>query len=173
MTRATHVGLGLAGVLLVVLIASGVWLWWDYRPGPDQWIRDAHQVAADALVVVAVVLVVVAILQRARSRVPGVVAACGVLVTVAGACITGRLLPWDQLALSAVTVDVGGGVDAVLTNPVKFVLIDGRELSPAAYDFWAYSHLALTVLVAVALVLVWFRTRDLRPVDAEEPVRSS
>ena len=110
----------------------------------------------------------VAILRRGRAGAPGVVAAVGVLVTVGGAYVTGRLLPWDQLALWAVTVghDVGGGVRMVMHDEVKFVLIDGREISPSTYEFWAYAHLGLTALVLVALVLVWFRARD-RSTDVE------
>jgi quinol-cytochrome oxidoreductase complex cytochrome b subunit len=159
LTRVTRIAVALAAVLLVVLGASGAWLWWDYRPDQDQWIRDVHQVAALALLIVAVALLVLAILRRRQLRVPGVLAAVGGFVTVGAAYLTGRLLPWDQLALWAVTVgnDVGG---VVMHDEVKFIVIDGREVSPSTYQAWAYAHLVLSALVVVALVLVWLRAAD-------------
>jgi quinol-cytochrome oxidoreductase complex cytochrome b subunit len=159
LTRATRLAVALAGVLFVVLGASGAWLWWDYRPDEEQWIRDVHRVAALALLVVAVGLLVLAILRRRQLRVPGVLAAVGGFVTVGAAYLTGRLLPWDQLALWAVTVgnDVGG---IVMHDEVKFVLIDGREVAPSTYEAWAYAHLVLSALVVVALALVWLRAAE-------------
>ena len=47
MTRATRAGVALAGFLLAVLGVSGAWLWWNYRPDRDQWIRTVHQVTAE------------------------------------------------------------------------------------------------------------------------------
>lgn len=153
----------------MVLAGSGAWLWWEYRPDRAQWIRDAHQVSAWALLVVAVALVVVAILRRGRARAPGVVAAVGVFVTVGAAFVTGRLLPWNSLALWYVTTgDDISGARAALASSVRAIGIDGREIFPLAYALWAYAHLALAGIVVLALVLVWFRARDPRPAaDAE------
>ena len=52
---------------------------------------------------VAVVLVVLAIVRRDEHGRGGDRRVVGVLVTTGAAYVTGRLLPWDQLALSAVT----------------------------------------------------------------------
>lgn len=163
MTRATRVGVALAGLLLAVLVASGAWLWWNYRPDRDQWIRTVHQVAAIAMLVVAVALVVIAIVRRARIGASGIVAAVGVFVTTGAAYVLGRLLAWDQLALWAVTV--GGkhlplGVAVTFDDRVKYILIDGREVSASTYHWWAIAHLALSALVVLALVMLWLRTRD-------------
>lgn len=161
MTRAARVALVVAAFLFVALGASGAWLWWNYRPDRDQWVRVVHQVAAVALLVVGVILVIVAIVRRGRASAPGIVAAVGVLVTVGGAYVTGRLLPWDALLLHAVTT--GGnvaGVRAAFGPNVGLVGINGREISPSTYETWAYAHLALSTLVLVALTMVWLRTRQ-------------
>ena len=161
MTRATRIAVALAGVLLVVLGASGAWLWWDYRPDEEQWIRDAHRVAALALLVVAVGLLVLAILRRRQLRVPGVLAAVGGFVTVGAAYLTGRLLPWDSLALRAVTTGADvTGVRAGFGSDVVVVGIDGRGVSSSTYEAWAYAHLVLSALVVVALALVWLRAAE-------------
>jgi hypothetical protein len=160
-TRATRVGVALAGLLLVALAASGAWLWWKYRPDHDQWIRTVHLGAAIALLVVAVVLVVMAIARRARTGGAGIVAAVGVLFTVGGAYVTGRLLPWDQLALGTVTSarDIGG-VQSTFDEDVRFMIVRAREVATSTYHWWAVAHLALSALVVLALVLVWWRTGE-------------
>jgi hypothetical protein len=159
LTRATRVGVALAGLLLAVLVASGAWLWWDYRPDRDQLIRTVHQVAAVALLVVAVAVVILAVVRRARIGAAGVVASVGVLLTVGAAYVLGRLIAWDALGLHAVRLDVAG-VDGALDSAVFVVAVDGREVSPSTYATWAYAHLTLSALVVVALVLVWLRSRD-------------
>ncbi len=160
MTRATRVALALAAFLFVVLGASGAWLWWNYRPDRDQWVRAVHQVAAVGMLIVAVGLLVLAILRRRQLRLPGVVAAVGVFVTVGAAYVTGRLLPWDGLALHAVTAgDDLAGVGAAFGPEVAVVAIDGRAVSSTTYEAWAYAHLALSALVVLALVMVWLRSR--------------
>jgi len=162
LTRATRVGVALAGFLLVLLGASGAWLWWNYRPDRDQWIRTVHQITAVALLVIAVALVVVAIVRRASSGAAGIVASIGVLVTTGAAYVIGRLLPWDQLALSAVIApkDFPYGVDVTFDDRVKFILLRSREVSPSTYHWWAVAHLVLSVFVVLALVMVWLRAQE-------------
>ena len=60
---------------------------------------------------------------------------------------------------------------AVVDSRVVFVLMDGREITPSAYQFWAYAHLALGLLVAAAIVLAWMRTREVpaEPAVAAQP----
>jgi quinol-cytochrome oxidoreductase complex cytochrome b subunit len=161
-TRATHIGVALASLLLVTLAASGAWLWWNYLPGGDEWIRVVHQATAIALLVDAALLVVLAILRRGRTGATGVVAGLGVFATVGAAYVLGRLLAWDQLALWAVTTgrSSSGGVALTFESQVKYVLIDGRQVSASTYHWWAVLHLVLAVLVVGALVLLWMRTRD-------------
>jgi hypothetical protein len=173
LTRATRIGVALAGVSLVALVASGAWLWWNYRPDHDQWVRVVHQVAAVALLVVAVALVILSILRRRRTGVPGVVAAIGVLVAVGAAYVLGRLLPWDHLLLHRVTIDAHG-VTAGFPSDAIAVVVDGQGVAPSTYQAWSYAHLALGVLVAAALVMVWLRSGERevsrpRPQPAAEP----
>jgi hypothetical protein len=157
--RAARVGVALAGLLLVVLTASGAWLWWNYRPDRDQWVRTVHQVAAVALLVVAVALVIVAIVRRARVGAAGIVASVGVLVTVGAAYVLGRLIAWDGLGLHAVVADVKG-VDGALGSSVFLVAVDGHAVAPSTYAAWAYAHLVLAALAVLALVLAWLRGRE-------------
>jgi quinol-cytochrome oxidoreductase complex cytochrome b subunit len=162
LTRATRGGVALAGLLLAVLTASGTWLWWDYRPDRDQWIRTVHQVAAVVLLAVAVALVILAVVRRARIGAAGVVASIGVFVTVGAAYALGRLLPWDQIALSTVVArrDFAQGAAVIFDDRVKFVILGAREVSPSTYRWWAVTHVVLSALVVVALVLLWLRSRD-------------
>jgi hypothetical protein len=170
LTRATRVGVALAGLLLAVLGASGAWLWWNYRPDRDQWVRVVHQGAAIALLVVAVALVVVAILRRARIGAAGIVAGVGVLVTVGAAYVLGRLIAWDGRGLRAVVRDVAG-VDGALGSAVFVVSVDGRTVSPSTYRWWAIAHLVLSALAVLALVMVWLRTRDREVSEVSEVSR--
>jgi quinol-cytochrome oxidoreductase complex cytochrome b subunit len=159
---AARVLVVLATLTMVVLAASGAWLWFEYHPGPSHTIRVVHQIATIVLVVLAVGLLFVAIARRLALKLAGIVAAVGVLVTALAAVVTGRLLPWDQLALNAVSTgdDIDRGVRAVADSRVVFVLLDGREITPSTYQFWAYAHLALGLLVVATLVLAWMRTRE-------------
>jgi hypothetical protein len=159
LTRATRAGIALAGVLLVVLGASGAWLWWNYRPDRDQWIRTTHQVAAIAVLVVAVVLACLAILRRRQTRASGVVASIGLLVAIAAAYVLGRLIAWDGLGFHAV-VSEAKGVDTALQSSVFVISVDGHTVSPSTYATWAYAHLVLAGLAVVALLLVLLRLRE-------------
>ncbi len=175
MTRATRIGVALAAGLLVALAASGAWLWWNYFPGSDAWIRVVHQVAAVALLVIAVGLVIVAIVHRAGAGARGIVAAVGVLASVGAAYVVGRLLPWDQVALWAVTTkrEMRRGVDLTFDDRIKYLIVRGHEVAVDSYHRWAYAHLVLSALVVVALVMVWLRTRERGvsppPTQAPEP----
>jgi hypothetical protein len=100
-----------------------------------------------------------AILRRTRTGASGIVAAVGVLVTVGAAYVLGRLLAWSGLGLHAVARDVAG-VDGALGSAVFVVSVDGHQVSPATYEVWSYSHLVLSALVVLALVMVWLRTRE-------------
>jgi len=172
--NATRVCLVMLAVTLFILAASGVWLWFEYRPRAasswpgvhvprtsESWVRSAHRVASAVGVMLALTTVVLFAGRRLRTRRRGVVAGVGVLVTALAASFTGYLLPWDQLALSAVTVGTEmRGIQVMFDAPVKYVLIGSSEISLDTYRFWAISHVVLGVLVACAVVLAWMRTRS-------------
>jgi hypothetical protein len=160
-TRVTRAGVAFAAFLLVILAGSGAWLWWDYRPDRDQWIRTVHQVTAIALLVVAVALLVLAIVRRARIGAAGIVAAVGVVLTTGAAYVVGRLLPWDQIALFAVSLKgFQDGVAATFDDRVKFIIVRSREVTASTYHAWAIAHVVLGALVVVALVMVWLRSGE-------------
>jgi quinol-cytochrome oxidoreductase complex cytochrome b subunit len=169
----------LLGLTLVVLVVSGAWLWFNYRPeaaqqwaditgtpaGTSTWLRDVHRYTADASFVLALLTLVLLLASRVGAGRRGVVAGVGVLLTALAASITGDLLPWDQVALWAVTVgsNTMKGMRPAFDSRVKYVLIDGHEVSLSTYRFWAITHVVLGVLVAVAALLAWLRTREPAP----------
>ncbi len=169
---AARVLLVLAALALLVLVASGAWLWFEYHPGPSHALRVVHQVASIAIVVLAAGLLFVSIARRLALKVAGIFAAVGVLMTTLAAVLTGRLLPWDQLALDAVSSgeDIDRGVQAVADSRVVYVLLDGREITPSTYQFWAYAHLALGLLLVATILLAWMRTR-VPPAEPEVAAR--
>ena len=157
--RWTRAGILLAGLLLVALTATGAWLWWNYRPDRDQWVRTVHQVSAVVLLALAVALVIGAVVRRAVVGAPGVVAAAGVLATVGGAYVVGRLLPWDQVAFDAAGRP-GFGVVVAFDDRTRFLVLQARTLAASTYRWWAYAHLGLAVLAVVALALQWARSGE-------------
>jgi quinol-cytochrome oxidoreductase complex cytochrome b subunit len=182
--NAVRVCLVLLGVALVILATTGVWLWFRYQPNAvtswsgggrragDTWIRALHRGSSSAAQLLALVSVVLLVGRRVRTGARGVVAGVGVLVTAVAAAVTGHLLPWDQLALWAVTVGTDlRGVQAIFDAQVKYVLVGSREISVGTYQFRAISHVVLAVLVAVAALLAWTRTRvDRAEALVEEPI---
>jgi quinol-cytochrome oxidoreductase complex cytochrome b subunit len=155
----------LLAVALVVLLASGVWLWFNYRP-TSLWVRDLHRITSVVVAWLALATVVLLIGRRIRTGSRGVVAGLTVGATAFAASFTGFLLPWDQLALWAVTVgsNTFDGVQTTFESRVKYVLIGSREVSMGTYRFWAITHVVLGVLVAATLVLAWLRTGEPAPV---------
>ena len=177
-------------VLAVGLVVTGVPLLWTYRPDAvnawngrgsygDAWdlVQDLHRILSFVLVQLSIVYAVLVIALRAHRR--RSLPATGWLVLVLLFSFTGYLLPWEQLALYAVTVGTNiRGVLVVLGDDVKFVLVGGAEISTGTYARWLGVH---TVLLPLAgLGGLWAvrrrigsrphavdpRTPDLRPDDA-------
>lgn len=96
--------LGLLGVaLLAVLVVTGTWLWFEYRPplpgGDRQVVQVLHGTASQLLIPVVLAVLLLHLFDPAsRRRWPGWMAAA---LVVLAASFTGFLLPWDQLALCA------------------------------------------------------------------------
>jgi quinol-cytochrome oxidoreductase complex cytochrome b subunit len=74
---------------------------------------------------------------------------------------TGYLLPWDQLALWAITVGSGiAGTAPVLGSDVKFVMIGGFEVGDAALiRFYTLHVIALPLLAAIFMSVHFWRIR--------------
>jgi len=157
---------------LVVVAASGAWLSWNFRPSVASAWRDeyggptvdwpaivtvAHRWSAVALVVLAMVAVGVALVRLVDGRlgVGSLVAAVVALGAAVGGWYTGALLPWDQLALWAVTVGRNmGGYQWLWSDQIRFVLARGHEVPVEDVQRAFLIHLALfVVIVAVALAV--------------------
>lgn len=169
MTRALAWG---AAVLAVVATATGVAAAFRYRPDATGFalgVQRLHAFAGIALAAVLVVTLAVLVWERRPDRrhgLPafGVVAAAGVLLVVE--VWTGWRIAWDQVALSAVTpgLDVRGVFLRDL--PLRFVIVDGREVGVTDFRRSVWLHLlVLPVLVAAASAFVvwWMRRTGRRP----------
>ncbi len=174
LARAHRILLGAVVVVAVVLAVTGVWLTFNYRPNAAQawrdldmpsagigWARLTHQVATALLVPLVVAFLVVGVVASRRWR-----PATALLVTTLALTWTGFLLPWDQLALWAVTVgtDYQGMIAAAFNDDVRFVLIGGVEISQATLRLWFLVHtVALTVAFAGLLALAARSVRSRPP----------
>jgi quinol-cytochrome oxidoreductase complex cytochrome b subunit len=70
---------------------------------------------------------------------------------------TGYLLPWDQLAIWAVTVGTNMmGYTPVFGRQIKFVLVGGLEVGPPTLIRWYVLHVLALPFVAVLLMAVHF-----------------
>jgi len=169
------------GTLFAVLVATGVWLLFEYQPASERsWAIDAaHEIhhITGLLFVVALVATLGVLGWRARERRGAVGMAVGVTAFVLGAFVSvlanrsGRLLAWDQLALWAVRLG-GDGIRGVVDIPatVRFVIVDGNELTPSTFSALTVLHAAVLPLVAVAMVVamtVFARPRRERAPDLE------
>jgi quinol-cytochrome oxidoreductase complex cytochrome b subunit len=88
-------------------------------------------------------------------------AATGFAVLGLAASFTGYLLPWDQLALWAVTIGAklpGGLWGAAFSDQVRFVLMRNREISQSELRTWFLVHaFVLPPLIAATLFAAFFR----------------
>ncbi|MDE0804624.1 MAG: hypothetical protein OSA99_15050 [Acidimicrobiales bacterium] len=174
--KARGVVLAILSIEVVVLVVSGVALCFVYRPSAAQaWddiyelhldgglsgemllsqrVRSAHRLASVAAVPTALIAAVV---HTVGARPPlrgaaGIVGAVALAAVALLASVTGFLLPWDQLALWAVTVgEEVGGYGFLFDDDVRFVLIGGVEVTPGTLLGWLVAHVALGA-VSVALV---------------------
>lgn len=159
LARAHRILLGAVVAMGAVLAVTGVWLTFTYRPSAAQawpgldiaptgtdWPRLIHQVATALLVPLVIALLAVGVVATRRWR-----SATALLVTTVALAYTGLLLPWDQLALWAVTtgLDYQGMLSAAFSDEVRFVIIGGFEVSQATLRLWLVVH-------AVALAVIFF-----------------
>jgi quinol-cytochrome oxidoreductase complex cytochrome b subunit len=173
---------------LVLLALSGIWLVFNYRPpnaatwdrlglphpvrARTPWIRVAHQDLSRVALLTALLTAVVVIID-ARTNGSGrrkralYVSASTMFGAVVFSSFTGFLLPWDQLALRAVTVGTNMKGFAPAFGPsVSFVLIGGSTISKSTLWRWFIIHTTVLGFLVPTLVgtLVWLkRSRIQRP----------
>jgi quinol-cytochrome oxidoreductase complex cytochrome b subunit len=178
LARARSILLGILSVAVAVLVVTGIALFFLYRPTTRQaWLTESyewdvrlssglrliHRLAAWLAVPTAIATGVVVAMGRSpsASRWTGPALGAGIPLTAIAASFTGFLLPWDQLALWAVTVGSNVRGYRVLFDPVvRFVLIGGVEVSPQTLIRWFLLHMVFLGLALMALVgLGWRRQR--------------
>ena len=171
--RATRVLVVVALVLVAGLAVTGWQLSTRYRPLDEDiaGLQDAHRLLGRLLLVVGVGLLVttVGLAGERRNWTEGAVGGLALLLILATS-FTGELLPWDQLALWAVTV--GTDLDGIWTaafddDAIRFVLIDNAEIPQSDYARAVIAHTVVlpVLLVGVLVAIGWRRRAISRTVD--------
>jgi quinol-cytochrome oxidoreductase complex cytochrome b subunit len=156
------------GVLLVVLIATGIALTFRYRPDvsvfssvtslehrPILTLRRVHRVSSQLFVLAVGCLAIASIglFIARRRRIPIVFSIlAGVLAITAS--ISGYLLPWDQLSLWAVTVgsNMRGYTSILRGHSVKYVLLGSTEVGTPTVQRWFWVHSIVVPLLVVGVL---------------------
>ena len=166
---------GLSFFLFILLTITGIFLMFFYRPtAASAWdtvqtletavtfgsiVRNMHRSAAH-LMVLTVFLHMSRVFYHGAYKSPrefnwviGVI----LLTLTLLLSFTGYLLPWDQLALWAVTVGTNMmGYTPVFGDEVKFVLLGSSEISNDTLLRWYTLHVLLLPFVIVIFMAVHF-----------------
>ena len=170
---------GLAFFMFLILTVTGVLLMFYYVPSTDRaytdvaaletnvefgmLMRNLHRWTAHAMVIL-VFLHMMRVFYTGAYKPPhefnwvvGVI----LLVLTLLLSFTGYLLPWDQLALWAVTVGTNMvGSAPYLGDDVRLVLLGGYEVGEAALiRFYTLHVLALPLLAAIFMAVHFWRIR--------------
>ncbi|MDM8521120.1 cytochrome b N-terminal domain-containing protein [Anaerolineales bacterium HSG6] len=170
---------GMAALLTMILVFSGVMLMFNYTPSPDQayndilnlqtqvWfgqlMRNIHHWAGNLMVVV-VVLHMLRVFFTGGFHTPKqfnwIMGLILLLLTVT-ANFTGYLLPWDQLAYWAITVGTGLITYVpLLGNWIQTVILGGPEVGAATLLNFYSLHIALIPIGLLAIMSIhFFRVR--------------
>jgi len=159
----------------MVLTVTGVFLMFFYRPTAEQawadiqtletavyfgsFVRNMHRWAAH-LMVLSVFLHMARVFYHGAYKAPrefnwviGII----LLTLTLLLSFTGYLLPWDQLALWAVTVGTNMmGYSPVLRTNVQFVLLGGNVISGDTLLRWYVLHVFLLPFVIVIFMAIHF-----------------
>jgi quinol-cytochrome oxidoreductase complex cytochrome b subunit len=179
---ATAIALGVVIVSSIVLVSRyrpDAQVAWNPTVGgahysPRPWVT-LHQTALNVAGVAALIwFVTTAWMVRARTR-----SATAVVVTAAGIALvstwvavrTWPLVRWDQVGLWAVTVgtNFAGLWKPAMSDQVRFVLINGSEVSPHTYLAALLIHLAAPVLALLCIAVSAFAARH-RPRPQGPPI---
>jgi quinol-cytochrome oxidoreductase complex cytochrome b subunit len=190
LARARSILFRILAVEVGVLVLTGVALFFLYRPSPAEgwgdvfgrgyrWdVRVAHGLGAvhelTSMLAIPTALatgVVLALGGRgSHGRWRGTAVGAGMAVATLAVSFTGYLLPWDQLALRAVTVGTNlRGYSPLFDPDVRFVLVGGVELSPGTVLWWLLVHAVVLTPALVGLVLLGWRRHRAYEAGAPEP----
>jgi quinol-cytochrome oxidoreductase complex cytochrome b subunit len=173
--RFTHTfGLGgIAMVLILLLMASGLLMGFVYDPAPERayrsilmlqedllfgfLIRGMHYWSANLLVIIAGLHLLRVFLTGAYHgpRRSNWLIGLGLLFSVLLSAFTGYLLPWDQLSYWAITVstEMLAYVPVVGEN-LKYMILGGQEIGPATAVVFYTTH-STVVPIALILLMTW------------------
>jgi quinol-cytochrome oxidoreductase complex cytochrome b subunit len=172
---------GLAILLVLILMGTGVLLAFGYAPSPDeayasivklqtevwfgQLIRSIHHWCGNLLVVV-VFLHMLRVFYTAAFRRPRAfnwLLGLLLLLLVPAASFTGYLLPWDQRSYWAVTVMAGLiSYLPVIGNDLRHLLIGGGEVGDVTLRNMYALHIMLVPLSAIIAISfhIWHVRKD-------------
>lgn len=184
MRTALRWSLVLLAGLLIVLVATGVYLTYRYSPLPagqhlpNAWLirlnMTVHRVASWASLGVGVLLLAECVaLGSAASRQFALRSAATLMcIALVGAIYAGRRLVWDKLALWAITTLGGGprgngdlrGFQFLFgDHNVRFVLLGSTDTSIGTLRTWFWLHvLALPILVGALAITSSLLSRQRR-----------
>jgi len=170
---------GLSFFLFILLTVTGIFLMFFYRPtAASAWsdvetletavtfgslVRNMHRWAAH-LMVITVFLHMCRVFYHGAYKAPrefnwviGVI----LLTLTLLLSFTGYLLPWDQLALWAVTVGSNmGGYFPVFGDQVAFVLLGGIQVGgPTLLRFYVLHVFAFPFLIVIFMAVHFWRVR--------------
>jgi quinol-cytochrome oxidoreductase complex cytochrome b subunit len=170
---------GLTFFFFLGLTVTGVMLMFYYVPSPDRafsdlqtletnvrfgmLMRNLHRWMAHGMVI-SVFMHMMRVFYTGAYKAPrefnwmvGVV----LLVLTLALSFTGYLLPWDQLAIWAVTVGMNmAGTAPVLGDDVRLVLLGGLEVSdPALLRFYTLHVIGLPLIAAIFMAVHFWRIR--------------
>ena len=170
---------GLSFFLFILLTITGIFLMFFYTPSATQaWddiealqtqiafgllVRNMHRWGAH-LMVITVFLHMARVFYHGAYKAPrefnwviGVI----LLTLTLLLSFTGYLLPWDQLALWAVTVGSNmGGYTPVFGDQVSFVLLGGIEVGgPTLLRFYVLHVLAFPFIIVIFMAVHFWRVR--------------
>jgi quinol-cytochrome oxidoreductase complex cytochrome b subunit len=174
---------GLSFFLFILLTVTGIFLMFFYRPAAEiasavayadmenirngvvfgDLVRNLHRWGAH-LMTITVFLHMTRVFYTGAYKPPRefnwVVGVILLLLTLLLA-FTGYLLPWDQLAIWAVTIAEGiAGSSPLVAEEVKFVLLGGVEVGPDTLLRWYVLHvLALPFVLTIFLAVHFWRIR--------------
>ena len=178
-TRFTFCLGGLGLFLFLVETVTGVLLMFYYRPVLEYAyldmkslgdvarfglvLRNLHRWGAH-LMVVTVMLHMLRVFLTGSYRPPrefNWVVGVSLLVLTLLLSFTGYLLPWDQLAIWAVTVGMNmAGTTPLLGDDARLVLLGGLEVSDAALiRFYTLHVIGLPLLAAIFMAVHFWRIR--------------
>jgi quinol-cytochrome oxidoreductase complex cytochrome b subunit len=170
---------GITFFFFLGLTVTGVMLMFYYVPSPDRafsdlqtletnvrfgmLMRNLHRWMAHGMVI-SVFMHMMRVFYTGAYKAPrefnwmvGVV----LLVLTLALSFTGYLLPWDQLAIWAVTVGMNmAGTAPVLGDDVRLVLLGGLEVSdPALLRFYTLHVIGLPLIAAIFMAVHFWRIR--------------